>query len=148
MGKPRLRLLAPMLAAVALTVGVAACGGDGGTDAGTAAPGAPAEKVTLTVALFSDFHYAPLYAEFKKTHPNVEIVERRAQFNDHHTNLITQLATGAGAADVVAVEGATSEPSPPRRASSATSRTTAWTSGRASTWTGSGGWASPTTAPR
>ncbi|MBG0821756.1 extracellular solute-binding protein [Planomonospora sp. ID91781] len=103
MGK--LRPLAPMLAAVALTVSVAACGSGGTGTASAGGSGAPAEKIKLTVALFSDFHYAPLYEEFKKTHPNVEIVERRAQFNDHHTNLITQLATGAGAADVVAVEG-------------------------------------------
>ncbi|MFC4059591.1 extracellular solute-binding protein [Planomonospora corallina] len=101
MGK--LRPLAPMLAAVALTVAAAACGSGGDTAADTAS-GAPAEKIKLTVGLFSDFHFAPLYEEFKKTHPNVEIVERRAQFNDHHTNLVTQLATGAGAADVVAVE--------------------------------------------
>jgi cellobiose transport system substrate-binding protein len=102
MGKLRPGLVTPLLATV-LVLGVSACGG--GTDAG-ASPGAsrPAEKIKLTVALFSDFHFAPLYEEYKKTHPNVEIVERRAQFNDHHTNLTTQLATGAGAADVIAVE--------------------------------------------
>ncbi|GIH94474.1 extracellular solute-binding protein [Planobispora siamensis] len=105
MGTRRPRFLGPMLAAVALTVSVAACGSGGTSASGPAGSGAPAEKIKLTVALFSDFHYAPLYEEFKKTHPNVEIVERRAQFNDHHTNLITQLTTGAGAADIVAVEG-------------------------------------------
>ncbi|MEO3808995.1 ABC transporter substrate-binding protein [Sphaerisporangium sp. B11E5] len=102
MGKLRPGLVTPLLATV-LVLGASACGG--GTDAG-ASPGAsqPAEKIKLTVALFSDFHFAPLYQEFKKTHPNVDIVERRAQFNDHHTNLTTQLATGSGAADVIAVE--------------------------------------------
>ncbi|WP_062353992.1 ABC transporter substrate-binding protein [Herbidospora yilanensis] len=99
------RLLAPLIAASLLA---AACGGGENTPAPGAASGgaaAPAEPVKLTVALFSDFHYGPLYEEFKKTHPNVEITERRAQFNDHHNNLVTQVATGAGAADVVAVEG-------------------------------------------
>ncbi|GAA1255971.1 ABC transporter substrate-binding protein [Sphaerisporangium rubeum] len=102
MGKLRPRLVTPLLATV-MVLGLSACGG--GTDAGASPDAArPAEKIKLTVALFSDFHFAPLYEEFKKTHPNVEIVERRAQFNDHHTNLTTQLATGSGAADVIAVE--------------------------------------------
>ncbi|ETK34644.1 ABC transporter substrate-binding protein [Microbispora sp. ATCC PTA-5024] len=101
MGSFSPRIVTPLLAAAVL-VGATSCGG-GGTG-GTSASGQPAGKVKLTVALFSDFHFAPLYEEFKKTHPNVDIVERRAQFNDHHRNLTTQLATGAGAADVVAVE--------------------------------------------
>ncbi|MGW0594429.1 ABC transporter substrate-binding protein [Streptosporangium sp. NPDC002607] len=107
MRKSRHRFLAPMVAVSALALGLTACGGgdSGGTAADGGAASQPAEKIKLTVGLFSDFHFAPLYEEFKKTHPNVEIVERRAQFNDHHTNLITQLTTGAGAADVVAVEG-------------------------------------------
>ncbi|MEU4535749.1 ABC transporter substrate-binding protein [Streptosporangium sp. NPDC023825] len=106
MRKLRQRFLAPMVAVSALALGLTACGGGDAETAGSGgAASAPAEKIKLTVGLFSDFHYAPLYEEFKKTHPNVEIVERRAQFNDHHTNLITQLTTGAGAADVVAVEG-------------------------------------------
>jgi len=99
------RFVAPVLAASLLALGAAACGGGDNTATGAGGASAKAgEKITLTVALFSDFHFAPLYAEFKKTHPNVQIVERRAQFNDHHNNLTTQLATGAGAADVVAVE--------------------------------------------
>ena len=105
MRKLRHRFLAPMVAVSALALGLTACGSGGGAPASGGAASQPAEKIKLTVGLFSDFHYAPLYEEFKKTHPNVEIVERRAQFNDHHTNLITQLTTGAGAADVVAVEG-------------------------------------------
>ncbi|GAA0995172.1 ABC transporter substrate-binding protein [Acrocarpospora macrocephala] len=95
------RLVVPLIAASLL----AACGGEDPAPSGGASASQPAEKVTLTVALFSDFHYAPLYEEFKKTHPNVTITERRSQFNDHHNNLVTQLATGAGAADVVAIEG-------------------------------------------
>ncbi|MEV6980293.1 extracellular solute-binding protein [Sphaerisporangium sp. NPDC051017] len=107
MGKLRAGMVTPLLAAAVLAASVTACGGGdgGGTDAGASSGSTqPAEKITLTVALFSDFHFAPIYEEFKKTHPNVEIVERRAQFNDHHRNLTTQLATGAGAADVEAVE--------------------------------------------
>ncbi|GLW05243.1 ABC transporter substrate-binding protein [Microtetraspora sp. NBRC 13810] len=102
MGMLRPRLLASMVAAL-LTVSVAACGGsDGGSGAPSAA--APGEKVKLTVGLFGDLGFVPLYEEYKKTHPNIEIVERRAEFADHHNNLIKRLATNAGAADIEAVE--------------------------------------------
>ncbi|GAA4061076.1 extracellular solute-binding protein [Nonomuraea soli] len=96
------------VAASLLVLGLAACGGGTtGTSTGTgstADPAKPAEKITLTIGLFGDFGFKPLYEEFKKTHPNVEIVERVTQFNDHHNNLIKRLATNAGAADVEAVE--------------------------------------------
>ncbi|MBB5080036.1 ABC transporter substrate-binding protein [Nonomuraea endophytica] len=98
---PRLRLLAvPLMLALAVT----ACGGGGGETAGTASSAKPAEKVKLTVGLFGDFGFKPLYEEYKKTHPNVEIVEQVTQFNDHHNNLVKRLATNAGAADIEAVE--------------------------------------------
>lgn len=103
---PRIRQLAvPVLTASLLVFGVAACGGDStGTAKGTAAPAAPAEKITLSIGLFGDFGFKPLYDEYKKTHPNIEITERVTQFNDHHNNLIKRLATNAGAADIEAVE--------------------------------------------
>ena len=126
MRKLRHRFLVPMVAVSALALGLTACGSGGGAPASSGAASQPAEKIKLTVGLFSDFHYAPLYEEFKKTHPNVEIVERRAQFNDHHTNLITQLTTGAGAADMVAIEGGYIGTFTPCPTSSTTSRTTAW----------------------
>ncbi|WP_214109570.1 ABC transporter substrate-binding protein [Acrocarpospora catenulata] len=100
------RHVVPLIAASVALSALTACGSEAEPAApgGSAAASAPAEKVTLTVALFADFHFAPLYEEFKKTHPNVTITERRSQFNDHHNNLVTQLATGAGAADIVAIE--------------------------------------------
>lgn len=103
MGMLRPRFLAPVLTA-ALLMSAAACGGDaGGTDGADAGSGA-GEKIKLTIGLFGDFGYEPLYEEYKKTHPNVEIVERKSEFADHHNNLIKRLATGAGAADIEAVE--------------------------------------------
>jgi cellobiose transport system substrate-binding protein len=96
---PRLRLAVPLLAAALLT---AACGSGG--DTATPASSAPGEKIKLTVGLFGDFGFKPLYEEYKKTHPNIEIVENVTQFNDHHSNLVKRLATNAGAADVEAVE--------------------------------------------
>ncbi|MGP3914528.1 ABC transporter substrate-binding protein [Nonomuraea sp. 10N515B] len=96
---PRIRLAVPLLAAALLT---AACGGGGNTATQTSSK--PGEKIKLTVGLFGDFGFKPLYEEYKKTHPNIEIVENVTQFNDHHTNLVKRLATNAGAGDVQAVE--------------------------------------------
>ncbi|WP_214408829.1 hypothetical protein [Sphaerisporangium fuscum] len=58
MGKLRPRLVAPVLTAV-LAMSAAACGGGGASTPG--ASGEPAEKIKVTVALFSDFHFAPLW---------------------------------------------------------------------------------------
>jgi cellobiose transport system substrate-binding protein len=63
------------------------------------------DEITLTVATFNDFGYSKsLYKEFEKAHPNIKIKERIGQFDPHHKQLATNLATGSGAADVVAVE--------------------------------------------
>ncbi|MFF3667208.1 ABC transporter substrate-binding protein [Microtetraspora malaysiensis] len=107
MGIPRTgrrlpRLLAPMVAATLLTV--TACSGGGGSTPASGDTAAPAEKIKLTVGLFGDFGFKPLYEEFRKTHPNIEIEERQAAYADHHTNLAAHLATGAGAADVEGIE--------------------------------------------
>ncbi|WP_219463394.1 ABC transporter substrate-binding protein [Nonomuraea rhizosphaerae] len=98
------RLAVPLITASFLALATACGSGGGGGD--TAATGAaqPAEKVKLTVGLFGDFGFKPLYEEYKKTHPNIEIVENVTQFNDHHNNLVKRLATNAGAGDVEAVE--------------------------------------------
>jgi cellobiose transport system substrate-binding protein len=79
--------------AAALLAGTAAC--SGGDDDG---------KITLSVGLFGDFGFGPLYEEYSELHPEIEFEERIAEFADHHTNLTTHLATGSGAADIEAVE--------------------------------------------
>jgi cellobiose transport system substrate-binding protein len=79
-------------AATALVL-LAACSPD---DAG--------DKIELTVATFGEFGYAPLIAEYQKLHPDIEVRDRVADFDTHHKGLATQLATGHGAADVVAIE--------------------------------------------
>lgn len=100
---PRFRRIAvPLLTVSVLGLATACGGGGGGADsAGAAAPG---EKIKLTIGLFGDFGFKPLYEEYKKTHPNIEIVENVTQFNDHHSNLVKRLATNAGAGDIEAVE--------------------------------------------
>ncbi|MFG3342153.1 extracellular solute-binding protein [Glycomyces sp. NPDC048151] len=87
----RAAMAAAAAAALALT---AACSG-GGDDGG---------KITLSVGLFGDFGFGPLYEEYSKLHPEIEFEERIAEFADHHTNLTTHLATGSGSADIEAVE--------------------------------------------
>jgi cellobiose transport system substrate-binding protein len=62
------------------------------------------EATTLRVALFGDFGYHDLYEQYKKSHPDVEIKEEVQEYGTHHTQLVQRLATGAGAADVVAIE--------------------------------------------
>ncbi|WP_328808958.1 ABC transporter substrate-binding protein [Nonomuraea montanisoli] len=91
----------PLLTASLLALATA-CGGGGGDTAGTAAK--PGEKIKLSVGLFGDFGFKPLYEEYKKSHPNIEITENVTQFNDHHNNLVKRLATNAGADDIEAVE--------------------------------------------
>ncbi|MET9874695.1 ABC transporter substrate-binding protein [Actinacidiphila glaucinigra] len=61
-------------------------------------------EITLTVATFSDFGYKPLIAQYEKTHPGIRVQERVSQLDQHHNSLSTQLSSGSGAADVVAVE--------------------------------------------
>ncbi|MEU7692785.1 MULTISPECIES: ABC transporter substrate-binding protein [Microbispora] len=99
-GRRMVRFVAPMLAASLLTLTACGGGGSGSTTSG----GQSTEKIKLSVGLFGDFGFKPLYEEFRKTHPNVEIEERQAAYADHHTNLAAHLATGAGAADVEAIE--------------------------------------------
>ncbi|WP_100444461.1 ABC transporter substrate-binding protein [Glycomyces xiaoerkulensis] len=62
------------------------------------------DTVNLTVGLFGDFGFGPLYEEYMEANPGIVIEERIAEFADHHTNLTTHLATGSGAADIEAVE--------------------------------------------
>ncbi|WP_026923590.1 ABC transporter substrate-binding protein [Glycomyces arizonensis] len=90
--KPFRAALAAGTAAVLALTG-AACSSD--ADDGT---------VTLTVGLFGDFGFGPLYEEYMEAHPDIKIEERISEFADHHTNLTTHLATGSGAADIEAVE--------------------------------------------
>ncbi|MEA5358599.1 extracellular solute-binding protein [Amycolatopsis sp., V23-08] len=61
-------------------------------------------KTKLTIATFGEFGYEPLIAEYQKLHPDIEVQNRVTDFDTHHKGLATQLATGHGAADVVAIE--------------------------------------------
>ncbi|GAA2997584.1 ABC transporter substrate-binding protein [Actinokineospora diospyrosa] len=62
------------------------------------------ERVRITVATFGEFGYEPLFAEYERLNPGIDLVGRVTDFDSHHKGLITALAAGRGAADVVAVE--------------------------------------------
>ncbi|MFB6556113.1 MULTISPECIES: extracellular solute-binding protein [unclassified Streptomyces] len=95
MGRTRARRITVALAAATSLIALPACGSGSGAADG---------KITLTVATFSDFGYKPLIEEYKRTHPDIVIKERISQFDQHHNQLSTQIASGSGAADVVAIE--------------------------------------------
>ncbi|HZX05399.1 ABC transporter substrate-binding protein [Kribbella sp.] len=96
--RPSARTAAGLLAGAALLI-VAACSGGTGTTA------ADAPKIELTVATFNEFGYADLYAEYEAQHPNITIVEQHAKTVDEHVrNLDANLASGAGLADIEAME--------------------------------------------
>jgi len=65
---------------------------------------ARSRDVTLNVSLFGDFGYHELYKQYEAAHPGVTIKEAIQSYADHHTQLAQHIATGAGAADVEAIE--------------------------------------------
>jgi cellobiose transport system substrate-binding protein len=65
---------------------------------------AKSHDTTLNVSLFGDFGYHELYKQYEASHPGVTINEAIQSYGDHHTQLTQHMATGAGAADVEAIE--------------------------------------------
>ena len=68
--------------------------------------GAALAQTTLTLGLFEPLneHVEQVLPAFYALHPDVIVEVRTLGFGDHHDLLVTNLATGSGAADVVAVE--------------------------------------------
>jgi cellobiose transport system substrate-binding protein len=87
-----------MLAIAFAVAGMTAAGYAASTAAGKA------KDTVLTISLFGDFGYHDLYKQFEAAHPGVTIKESVQAYPDHHANLAKFLATGAGAADVEAIE--------------------------------------------
>jgi cellobiose transport system substrate-binding protein len=86
----------PSLLAIAATVAslITGCSSSSASDG----------KTKITVATFGEFGYEKLFADYEAAHPNIDIESRVADFEAHHKGFTTQLATGRGAADIVAVE--------------------------------------------
>jgi cellobiose transport system substrate-binding protein len=94
---PRRRITA--LAAVLVTLGLVATAVVAST-----ASGGRQDQITLRVGLFGDFGYHDLYAQYEKSHPNIDIKEDIQSYADHHSNLAKHLAVGSGADDIESVE--------------------------------------------
>jgi len=84
---------------------VAACGGGTSGTSDAASNNTDGPPIELTIATFNEFGYQDLYAEYEQQHPNIKIVEQHAKtVDDHIKNLDANLASGAGLADIEAME--------------------------------------------
>ncbi|MCR2801987.1 MULTISPECIES: ABC transporter substrate-binding protein [unclassified Microbacterium] len=91
-----------LLAGVATTAIVLA-GCAGGADAGDSTEGDG--PVTITVATFNDFGYAPFIEEFMKENPDIKVVEKISGGSDEsRENMLNFLGQDSGLSDIEAVE--------------------------------------------
>jgi multiple sugar transport system substrate-binding protein len=67
---------------------------------------AAAAQTKISIGLFPDLdsHVNAVLAQFMDEHPDIEVEVRVLEHGDHHNALVTNLATGSGAADVVAID--------------------------------------------
>ena len=66
----------------------------------------PDEKTTLLVASFPDLDRATKEAlpAWRRAHPGIDIKLVSREYGDHHTAMMTALATGSGLPDVIAID--------------------------------------------
>lgn len=89
-------LLAGVLAATS------ACGGGDGDKKDDSSNSGPVE---LTVDVFGEFGYDPLYKQFQASHPNIKVKQRKVSDLDTYLPRLQQwMATDSGAGDVIALE--------------------------------------------
>jgi len=85
--------------AVALSLGLTACGGD---DGGGEADG----PVKITIATFNEFGYEDLISEWNASHPDIQVTQKKVgTWDEAKDNLYTKLAAGSGLSDIEAIEG-------------------------------------------
>ncbi|THV24389.1 extracellular solute-binding protein [Glycomyces paridis] len=100
------RVALAAVAAGALTLSAAACGGDDDPKSeGTNADG----QIVLTVSIFGNFGYtqAGLEAEYEAAHPDIDVVIEGDGVNfdtEYRPALETSLETGSGAGDVIGID--------------------------------------------
>jgi cellobiose transport system substrate-binding protein len=86
------------VAAAAVALLVAGCGGKSGDDAAAA-------TVTLTVKTFGQFGYDDLITQYESAHPGIKVKQENiAKLADYTPKLQQWLTAGSGAGDVVALE--------------------------------------------
>lgn len=63
-------------------------------------------QTQITIGVFEPLneHIDRVLPQFNEMHPDIEVEVRTLGYTDHHDLLVTNLATGSGAADVVAIE--------------------------------------------
>jgi cellobiose transport system substrate-binding protein len=107
------RMLALSVAgALAMTLGLAACGSDSTDDAKSdpsatsdASSGSSDEKITLVISSFNDHGVDPLIEQYMAENPNIIIEHKRAATSDEaREDMYSKIAAGSGLADVVYVE--------------------------------------------
>ncbi len=63
-------------------------------------------QTNIAIAVYPDLdsHLEKVLPAFEEANPDINVEVRVLEHGDHHNNLITNLATGSGAADVVAID--------------------------------------------
>ncbi|CAN5369251.1 extracellular solute-binding protein [soil metagenome] len=88
-----------LVAVGALSLGLAACGSDGGDEASDG-------PVKLTIATFNEFGYEDLIDEWNADNPDIQVTQKKVgTWDDAKDNLYTKLAAGSGLSDIEAIEG-------------------------------------------
>jgi cellobiose transport system substrate-binding protein len=104
--QPTRHTLTAAVSLTALTLSLAACGGDDdpGTQADAAADGNP-QPVTLTITTFNEFGYEELLEEYMQLNEHVTIEHRKADTADNARDALRNaLGANSGASDIEAVE--------------------------------------------
>lgn len=93
------------VAGIALLATACSSGNGGSSSSGTSTGGSSDEKVTLKIQTFNEFGYKDLYTEYMKLHPNVTIVDDKADKSDTaRANVETAISTGTVTEDIVAAD--------------------------------------------
>lgn len=61
-------------------------------------------KIQLEIGTWGNFGYKTLIRDYEAAHPDIDIVERVADYKDHHTALAAALDSGDHVADIVGID--------------------------------------------
>ncbi len=105
--QPTRRTITAAVTTTALTLSLAACGGDaeGSTEGDNATDEAAGGQITLSVATFNEFGYEELFTEYESLHDNITIEHVKADTADNARDALrNSLGADSGAADIEAIE--------------------------------------------
>lgn len=99
------RTITAAVTMTAMTLSLAACGGDDGGDEGDTSGEAGGGQITLSVATFNEFGYEDLFTEYESLHDNITIEHVKADTADNARDALrNSLGANSGAADIEAIE--------------------------------------------